>query len=120
MAFQIRKQWIIDGDLSLIEFGLPCYDTIGDPAFDLDRDGYLETRSAFEFVSDQLSDEQRAELQLIDQHWQDNAKAFNAAFATMHNQADRESELTGHVEDAGKVPSIPRDHWWWRPIEGAE
>lgn len=118
MAFRIRKQWIIDADLSIIEHGLPCYDTIADPAFDLDRDGYLETRSAFELVRDQLSAEQVLELDTIDAFWRAHTEAFNSAFGTMHNQSDRDTELSGHVQDTrGDVPSIPRSHWWWRPIE---
>ena len=118
MAFRIRKQWIIDGDLSIIEFGLPCYDTLADPDFDHDRDGYLETRSAFEFVRDQLSDEQRGELDLIDDWWRARPSEFNFAFGTMHHQFDKRAELKGAVEnEKGETPEIPHSHWWWRPIE---
>lgn len=103
---------------SLLTGTFGCYDTIGDPAFDYDRDECLHERSAYELIRDQLTDAQRAELDQVDAYWRANPAAFNAAFQAWHWYADRDTELTGFVEDAdGKVPPIPASHWWWTPIE---
>lgn len=103
---------------ALLEGALSCYDTIGDPDYDADRDELLHQRSAFELVRDQLTETQRAELDQVDAHWQSNPEAFNADFAIFHFQEDRATALAGFTEDdRGNVPEIPRDHWWWKPIE---
>ena len=84
----------------------------------------LHDRSKLEFVRDQLTDVQRAELDQIDKYWKANAKAFNEDFQLFHARPGKpfpnKQELEGWVEDEdGKVPSIPENHWWWWPIEAA-
>ncbi len=122
MGFRLINDYEVRHDVPLIDIGLQAYDTLADDSFDLNRDGLLEQRSAYELVRDQLSDAQRAELDLVDTHWRANATAFNRAFAVMHGQKSLASELKGRVEDdAGKIPAIPRSHWWWWPLtEGEE
>ncbi len=119
MAFRITgatkspEEWgsLLEGDLS-------CYDTIGDPDFDYDRDEILHARSAYEFIRDQLTSAQRAELDQVDAYWRAHRQAFNADFGVWHHQCDKKTELRGFVENEnGEVPPIPRNHWWWRPIE---
>ena len=106
------------GPGTLLEGMLGCYDTIADPDFDYDRDETLHERSAYEFIRDQLTTEQRAELDLVDAYWRAHASEFNVAFGVWHHQADRKVELAGFVEDeAGETPEIPRAHWWWWSIE---
>ncbi len=118
MAYRIKaekppKEW---GSLLTGMFG--CYNTIGDPDFDMDRDETLHERSAYEFIRDQLTPEQQAELDQVDAYWRAHPKEFNAAFGVWHHQADKATELAGFVEDEhGEAPPIPRGHWWWRPIE---
>lgn len=117
MAFRLKNHSVVEHDLPLIEYGLASYDTLDDPKFDLDWDGLLQRRSALELVRDQLSDAQRAQLDMVDTHWQANAAAFNRAFGVEHHQHRRETALAGFVtDDKGEVPPIPRGHWWWRPI----
>jgi len=119
MAFRLTgatrspKEWG-----SLLEGPLACYDTLGDPGWDYDRDELLHERSAYELVRDQLTLEQQAELDQVDAHWRANAKEFNGDFALWHHQEDKRAALAGFVEDGdGDVPPIPRSHWWWRPLE---
>lgn len=116
MAFQLVGNHVVDQALPLIEWGLVCYDTIGDPDFDLDRDTLLRHRSAYELVRDQLSDEQRAELDQVDAFWRENAEAFNASFALEQSNSDPKTALKGYVTEDGKVPPVPRSHWWWRAL----
>lgn len=98
-----------------------CYDTIGDPDYDMDRDETLHMRSAYEFIRDQLTDEQRAELDKVDAFWRARPVAFNADFAPWHYRGNKKTELAGFVEDeAGKVPEIPPSHWWWWPLDEAD
>jgi len=95
-----------------------CYDTIGDADFDLDRDECLHERSAYELVRDHLTEDQRAELDKVDAYWIAHPEAFNAAFAVFHFQENKATALKGFVQDErGDVPPIPRNHWWWRPID---
>jgi len=97
-----------------------CYDTIGDADFDLDRDECLHERSAYELVRDHLTEDQRAELDKVDAYWIAHPEAFNTAFAVFHFQENKATALKGFVQDErGDVPPIPRDHWWWRPIDKA-
>jgi len=106
------------GPGTLLEGMLGCYDTIGDPDFDYDRDETLHERSAYEFIRDQLTSEQQAELDQVDAYWRAHPKEFNADFGVWHHQADKKTELAGFVEDEnGETPPVPRGHWWWRPIE---
>ena len=108
------EEWgsLLGGDLS-------CYDTIGDPDFELSRDFLLHNRSAYEMVRDQLTPEQQADLDKVDAYWKANVKDFNADFAVFHHREDKTTALTGFVMDTnGNVPPIPRSHWWWWPIEG--
>lgn len=108
----------IERNVSLTEGALGCYDTLGDENFDYDRDELLHERSRLEFVRDQLSTDQQAELMKVDAHWREHAKAFNQDFATLHARADLETAMTGFVQDdQGRTPAIPNDHWWWWPIE---
>ncbi len=105
---------------SLLVGMLGCYDTIGDPDFDMDRDECLHLRSAYEFVRADLDADQRAELQKVDAYWRARPATFNADFAPLHYRADKASELAGFVvDDAGKVPEIPPSHWWWWPLDEA-
>lgn len=118
MAYHLAGNAVIAPDHSIIEIWLACYDTLDDDDFEWDRDELLRNRSAFELVRESLSDAQRAELDTVDAHWRANAAAFNRAFGTEHHQHDRKTALTGFVTDArGKVPAVPADHWWWKPIE---
>lgn len=119
MAYKIPEitkppaEW---GSLLTGMFG--CYDTIGDPDFDMSRDETLHERSAYEFIREQLTDAQRVELDQVDAFWRAHAAEFNADFATLHFQEDKQTALTGFVEDEnGETPAIPASHWWWRPIE---
>ena len=98
-----------------------CYDTISDPDYDYDRDECLHERSAYEMVRDQLTDDQRAELDTVDAYWQARPAEFNAAFGVWHHQSDRQTALAGFVEDEqGETPSVPRSHWWWKPLGADE
>lgn len=107
---------------SLLGRILVFWDTIGDPDFDPGiggRDDLLEDRSKLEFVREQLTDAQRAELDQVDKHWKANAKAFNEDFKMFHGARARREAMDGLVEgEDGKVPSIPEAHWWWWPLEG--
>ena len=94
-----------------------CYDTIGDPDYDMDRDETLHERSAYEFVRDQLSPEQIAELDQVDAFWRAHPEAFNADFRLLQAWENKTTALEGFVEDEhGQTPAIPRAHWWWWPI----
>ncbi|MFS4437865.1 hypothetical protein ACMA5I_06605 [Paracoccaceae bacterium GXU_MW_L88] len=119
MAFRMMGiEKIAAANETLLTGFLGCYDTLGDPDYEYDRDFTLHERSAYELVREQLTDDQRAELDKVDAHWRDHAKAFNEDFAIEHNQEDRETALYGFVRDEeGRTPAIPRGHWWWRPIE---
>lgn len=115
VAFGLKT---FDTKHSIIMYGMQCYDTLDDDDFEWDRDHLLHRRSALEFIRDRLSDAQRAELDQIDAHWRAHAKAFNRAFANEHFRHKPKTVLTGFVTDeAGRVPPVPADHWWWHPIE---
>ncbi|MGB1234158.1 MAG: hypothetical protein ACPG5U_00330 [Planktomarina sp.] len=110
-------QGVIEHDLTLIEYVMPCYNTLDDPEFDQDRDDILHNRSAMELVRDQLSDNQILDLEEIDDYWRGNPELFNRAFAQQHATHDPRNDLLGYVSDAkGDVPAVPKSHWWWRPI----
>ena len=118
MAFRLKgvtaapETW---GTLLTGMFG--CYDTIGDPDYDMDRDETLHERSAYEFVRDQLTPTQRAELDQVDAFWRANAQAFNKDFALFHAFEDKKLAMDSWIrDDQGRVPEIPRSHWWWWPI----
>ena len=97
---------------------LSCYDTIGDPDFDMSRDEMLHIRSALELARDQLTLDQQAELDGIDAYWRANAKDFNADFGVFHFQEDKHAALKGFIEDEhGEAPPIPRSQWWWKEVE---
>ncbi|MEG9884440.1 MAG: hypothetical protein V6Z86_07470 [Hyphomicrobiales bacterium] len=107
----------ITENIPLLSGMFACYDTIGDPSFDMDRDETLHERSAYEFVRGQLSPEQIAELDKVDAYWRAHPKEFNEDFKIIQGWEDRKTALEGFVEDEdGKVPAIPRSHWWWWPI----
>ncbi|MDO5622440.1 MAG: hypothetical protein Q4G24_13325 [Paracoccus sp. (in: a-proteobacteria)] len=90
---------------------------LDNPYHDMDRDDFLHQRSALEFVRDQMTDAQRAELAQVDDHLRQNATVFNEAFTRVHALTDRSTALDGWVEDAeGNTPAIPRSHWWWWPL----
>lgn len=113
-----------DGTLngtSVLFAGLGRYQAIMYDDSEYDLYETLEERSAFELVREQLTDEQRAELNQVDSYWRAHPERFNIAFGVQHNQIDRRVALEGYVEDAdGNTPPIPRSHWWWWPIgEGA-
>lgn len=99
---------------------LACYDTLEeDPRWwSYDWDHLLHDRSCYELVRDRLSPAQQADLDAIDAWWRAHPDAFNAAFAVLHHQADRRTELRGHgvTDAAGVVPEIPQSHWWWWPL----
>ena len=119
MAYRLKNEpFTIPKNLPLLDSGMfACYDTIGDPSFDMDRDETLHKRSAYEFVRGQLSPEQIAELDKVDAYWRAHPKAFNEDFKLIQGWEDRRTALEGFVEDdKGKVPAIPRSHWWWWPI----
>lgn len=122
MAYRlIFAQEVLGGGTLLDCAPLNCFDTLGDDSFDHDRDGMLAERSAFELVRDQLDDDQRAELDRIDDFWRTNAQAFNQDFKLHHAFLDKATALAGLVEDGkGKVPEVPRSHWWWWPITAEE
>lgn len=107
---------IID-DVSLIETRMSTFDTLNDASFDdYDRDELLNDRSAMEFVRDQLSVRQVAELDQVDAHWRDNPSDFNAAFVIWHRKASLRTVQGLVVDDGGKAPDVPTSHWWWRPL----
>ena len=109
---------IIATGVSIKDRVLSCYDTIGDPDFDLSRDELLHIRSALELARDQLTANQQAELNEIDAYWRANAAAFNADFGVFHFQENKQTALRGFIVDAhGDTPPIPRGHWWWKPLE---
>lgn len=118
MAYTLHAQGIIYRNLSLFEGGgLSCYDTLDDPDFYYDRDFLLHYRSALEFVRDQLSASQLAELDAVDAHWRAHAALFNRAFGIQHGRGNHKNALQGFVQDeGGKAPEIPADHWWWQPL----
>lgn len=102
---------------TLLDGMFGCYDTIGDPDFDIDRDETLHERSRYEFIREQLTDAQRAELDQVDAFWRANAALFNKDFAKFHAFEDKKKVMMGWVEDEnGNPPEIPRSHWWWWPI----
>lgn len=108
---------IIKAGVSITDRVLSCYDTIGDPSFDMDRDFILHTRSALEFARVRLLPKQQADLDEIDAYWRAHPKEFNEDFKIIQGWEDRKTALEGFVEDEqGKVPAIPRSHWWWWPI----
>lgn len=118
MAYKLgRGNKTVEWGATIKDGMLACYSRIGDPDFDWELDHLLHNRSALEFVRDRLSDAQRAEIAEVDAHWRANADAFNTCFAAEHT-ARRADKLDGFVEDQdGNTPAVPRDHWWWRPIE---
>ncbi len=121
MAYRLAAQGTIDRKVPLILGDLCCYDTLSDDDFEWDRDELLRVRSALELVREQLTDDQRAELDKVDAHWRENAKAFNRAFEVEHHRHNPKAILKGFVtDDRGKVPAVPADHWWWKPIEVTE
>ena len=102
---------------------LSCYDTIADPEefppeyWSHDWDELLRRRSAYEFIRDQLTPEQQADLDRIDAFWRAHPQAFNQAFVNEHHRANHQTELEGYVQDQhGNTPAIPKSHWWWRPL----
>ena len=118
MVFRLVAQGKIDRAVSLLETSMSCFDTIDDPDFYYDRDEILQNRSAFELVREQLTDTQRAELDQIDTHWRANPADFNSAFKAEHAWHNTKTALKGFVLDEhGKTPEIPADHWWWNPLE---
>lgn len=118
MAYRLTgTNRIITENIPLLSGMFGCYDTIGDPDYDMDRDETLHERSAYEFVRDQLSPEQIAELDQVDAFWRAHPEAFNADFRLLQAWENKKTALEGFVEDAqGKTPAIPRSHWWWWPI----
>ena len=81
-------------------------------------DELLCRRSAYEFVRDQLTPEQLADLDQIDAFWHAHPQAFNQAFVNEHHRANHQTELEGYVQDQhGNTPAIPKSHWWWRPLK---
>lgn len=105
----------------LLDFDpLNSFRRLGDPYHDMDRDDFLHHRSALEFVREQMTDAQRAELDHVDDHLRQNADVFNSDFALIHAYIDKTTALDGWVVDAdGNTPAIPRSHWWWWPIKEA-
>lgn len=122
MAFRLTGGGKPPGERGTLLIGMfGCYDTIGDPDFDMDRDETLHERSRYEFIRDQLTPEQQAELDQVDAFWRANVEAFNKDFALFHAFEDKKIAMKGWIEDdKGRVPEIPRSHWWWWPIEGDE
>lgn len=122
MAYKLgRGNKTVEWEATLKEGMLSCYDCIGDPDFDWEMDSLLQYRSALEFVRNQLTDAQRAELEDVDAFWRADPTKFNLCFRAEHARRNKMT-LAGFVEDAhGKTPAIPRSHWWWRPIgDGAD
>lgn len=109
---------LIADDETLLQGAFGCFDTIADDQYQVDRDECLHERSAYEMVREHLTASQQSELDVVDTFWRDHADHFNQAFAIFHNHVDRSKALAGFVlDEAGLVPSIPRSHWWWKPIE---
>lgn len=109
-----------NGDTVLCH-GLQCYDTIGDPDFDFERDELLHIRSYFEFMRHALNDTQKSELDMVDNYWRTNADDFNQDFSSFHHlhYATKKLEMRGFglIDDnTGLPPEITRDHWWWWPL----
>jgi hypothetical protein len=120
MEYFLIATGVIENDLTITDYVMPCYDTLDDPEFAEDHADLLAQRSALEFVRDQLSDAQCLELEAIDEHWRENAADFNAAFARQHAETNRETALRGLVSDpTDQAPTVPADHWWWHTIAPA-
>lgn len=118
MEYFLTAQGVVENDLAIIEYVMPCYNTLDDPEFAQEREELLQHRSVLELVRDQLSDTQCLVLEEIDDHWRANADLFNHAFARHHALADHRGVLRDYVTDAtGNAPDMPADHWWWRPIK---
>lgn len=117
MEYFLTAQGVIDNDLGIIEYVMPCYNTLDDPEFSQERKELLQHRSALELVRDQLSDAQCLEMTQIDDYWRSNPDLFNRAFARHHGLASHHGVLRGYVSDGtGNAPDLPGVHWWWRPI----
>jgi hypothetical protein len=117
MEYFLTAIGVIEHDLAITEYVMPCYNTLDDPEFAEDRGDLLAQRSALELVRDQLSDAQCLDLEEIDAHWRENSADFNAAFARQHADTNKETALRGLVSDpTGHAPAIPDGHWWWHPI----
>ncbi len=104
---------------TLLVGSLGCYDMIGEPDMSHDLDFTLHERSKFEFVREQLTDAQRAELDQVDAFWRANPEAFNNEFKRLHAFENKKTAMEGMgvFDDQGRVPEIPRSHWWFWPIE---
>ncbi len=122
MAFRLTNTPVPPAEWGTLLTGMfGCYDTIGDPHFDMDRDETLHDRSEYEFIRDQLTAEQQAELDQVDAFWRANPDAFNKDFALIHAFEDKKTAMVGRIEDEkGRVPEVPREHWWWWPIKDVE
>lgn len=98
---------------------LNWYDAIvqGREESSFDLDFFLHARSAAEFVISDFTDPERVRLTKIDAFLMAHPQEFNACFEWEHRERDLSEELDGFVVDGeGKVPSIPRAHWWWWPL----
>lgn len=124
MAFKLKNPHKTDYMPSNAD--LSCYDTIiegewGHPdEWDYDQDVLLHVRSYYEFIRDQLSDEQRTDLDMIDAFWKSHPEAFNKAFGLLINQENLKTAMEGFgiIDMAtNKPPIIPKSHWWWRKLE---
>lgn len=97
---------------------LAAFDTLGDDSFSHDRDEILNQRSAIEFVRADLTPDQQAELDRVDEFWRAHATDFNKDFALVHAFSDMKTAMKGWIKDSrDQAPEIPRSHWWWWPIE---
>ena len=121
-------KYVVDIDEGVLpsKSWLSCYDTIGGREQQLgspddwtfDRDELLHHRSAYEFIRAELTANQRADLDQIDDYWKAHPQHFNSAFDVFHYRADKKVELEGFVKDeAGNTPAIPKSHWWWWPLK---
>lgn len=90
-----------------------------DPMEEWFFDQLLAARSTFEFIRPELDQDTLTMLDACDAYWQANPKVFNAFFLYEHARKDIKIALEDWVEDENSQhPIIPKDHWWWWPVEG--
>lgn len=101
--------------LELIRTAILAMGSDGEWSYDVDY--ALHARSALELTRAQLDSDARDLLAQVDGAWKSAPARFNELFGRDHREKVVKQELQGWVLVDGKVPAIPRDHWWWSPLE---
>lgn len=112
VAFMVdRLSWATEVD----EEAIAWWDESGFAVVD---EEVLRARSALQLLWDDGKRLPAAAIEAMtaaDLQWRAHTAAFDYMFryALARKSCD---ELTGWItDDAGRVPEIPRAHWWWRP-----